>query len=815
MTSPPPPPWSRNRKMKGKGKVSFPSASPSLSSTTPNLDNNKSPKSNRVHLANRGLRGTQQQRVDAVDIGKPTRWLHHEASAAIKLRREAQNNLQLLEHGREKLAERGLRAFHPAACTNIRKAGGGETSTNRPPHKERLFEGSYRREGALSDVFSREVEPGGRLQEAAQQGYGLDLEGRVLRVGRSSEVLPWGAWPVRLKNHTGQDFYRDLSRDDPQLAGACTVGSEDEIHDHLLRRSLAVPTAPGEGTGSSTAAGSSWGRSAPAIACSSFPAQGAEQSHTGKVKRLLPSAEHGGGWIEASPPPLSDAAPVTAVPDGTTPKSISRITQDVDCDATDSAKPSVGSDKASSGRSSVGTSGQDDGKLKRLEPGWYGGWVEVDAPISTSDKRRKAHPWGNEDPAVTSDSSRGPGAADTIELAGDIGPQRPPKRARRATSEPEMDRIALRGEGECGDYNGHRQCHDASDGGEQACALRGWTVSEPAKEAVRRVWARATRRGKDAGDPRFVSSNRAVNRENPQEKNVDGASYSKCSSGNPGRESGNGDDEFDFQDPYLTLEGEEEENEKRDQKCRESSRAGGDGHSTLPAVRETLDPVLLACLGRECEGIIDAALQVVLGDRLRRSTTPGPGRRPGVETGAGNAVPSSAPTAAASAASAAGGKKLGTGEDTRTTSQSLLPSPPQSNWEDVLRAMAQCSSAARNGGALSAGGVPGDLEGSDSSGGAPPGGLARSEGGVGEAAMTMPPMGEKEGIRSEGRTVAAGRAKVWGAGDSSDGGVVVVNENLPALPLNDAVLTRSYNRLLLYLHEKRPIFAYRKDQSST
>ncbi|CAM9923013.1 unnamed protein product, partial [Laminaria digitata] len=69
-------------------------------------------------------------------------------------------------------------------------------------------------------------------------------------------------------------------------------------------------------------------------------------------------------------------------------------------------------------------------------------------------------------------------------------------------------------------------------------------------------------------------------------------------------------------------------------------------------IKDSLDPGLLSCLGRECEGIIDAALHVVLGEQLLRSP------------------PSS-----------------GGGAD---------GNPPEAaGWEDVLSTMSRCSKRAR------------------------------------------------------------------------------------------------------------------------
>lgn len=64
-------------------------------------------------------------------------------------------------------------------------------------------------------------------------------------------------------------------------------------------------------------------------------------------------------------------------------------------------------------------------------------------------------------------------------------------------------------------------------------------------------------------------------------------------------------------------------------------------------------------------------------------------------------------------------------------------------------------------------------------------------------------VGAVSGLGGRAEEEIAERTAVWGAGEPSDGAVVVVNERLPGLPLNEAVLTRSYNRLLLYLHEKK------------
>lgn len=723
--------------MKPHTELSKPS---SLSSSPPSSPRAREKKRKIPRLGNRGLRRGPQEQVDAVDIGKPTRWLLNEANTALEHLRRAQTNLQLLDRGREKLAVRGLTNLHT-------KVG---------------VKGYLMPAGALRDVFIREIAAAGRLHKVSQAGK-IDLRRRVLRVGRTSEALPWRVWPVRLKNHEGQDFYCDLSRHDhPYLAGGCTRGSEDDIHDHLLRRSLAVPVAEDCVVGEGISGKSVTFNPSP-------PPRGAEH-HEATVKRLLPSVENAGGWIEVSPPP--PLVTIVEMPsDEVTPDGNSGVAANADCNVDDGAVPSRESERFSSSRTEISASGRVDKKLTRLEPGWYGGWVEVETREPKRRPRRHA-----------SDATLAPAPMAAAETETETG-ERTAKGGRRLLPK------RARGGGRADDNsdNSSRSQHvDANDGGDNACAWQGWTVSEPAKEAVRRVWARATRRGKDAGFPRFVLANNADKKKQQQQKKK----KDRRSSNTVGRSCGSRetphsewDDEgdFDFRDPFLTLDEEEEEEEEEVRTMHDNSLTDR-APPTLPAVRERLDPVLLACLGRECEGIIDAALEVVLGDRLLRSRSLGAGRG-GAE--AGDKPAAAAATAATTMAATPSREER---DESGDKPASLRPPPPyphlEGNWEDVLLAMAECSSAARR---AAASGVGNENVSSPRD--------SQDEGGA-----KRPPSGE------QGAKVAAGGAKAWGTGDSSNGAVVVVNDNLPGLALNDAVLTRSYNRLLMYLHETRSVF---------
>lgn len=775
----------------------------------------------KVLLANRGKRRSHQKRVDEIDVGKPTRWLHYEASTAIRLRREAQNNLQLLQGGPEKLAARGL---GPSAGKNAKKIeriiGGLHDPRPRPS------------QGVLPEVFACETsqEHGGRL--CGLVAYGADLEGRVLRAGRASEALPWGAWPIRLKNHEGQDFYRDPSRDSPQFASHCVAGSEDDIHDQLLRH--------------------------PRREAAAFAVRNADDHHASTVKRLLPSNELEGGWIDASSPLLPSPPTLTTAAEERLCHERSGEMEQVVTYATGVVSTSgVAPDDVGDDDAEDGSEGDVEGlegsttagrkrkkKLSRLEPGWYGGWVEMDRPTGSKTKRCTFGPWKVGDSAnlsapgdpVSASDSLGPVPATKAASSNAESPSR--KRPRDAATNKTVHEQGKGTEGERGSryrdavFGCGRGRRGGSEGGfhRQHCATsaavdsghnsdensdytvwHGWTVSEPAKEAVRRVWARASRRGKDVCNPRFVSSpisSNTMNEKSNREKFAADHS-SKASHGNDGSDGEEFD--FSFQDPFKTLDeelGEGNESDGGDERVERSPANGTPPpppSGELPAIREHLDPVLAACLGRECEGIIDAALHVVLGDRLRRSTQR-------VDEKASDE------TAQRRMKASATGTDCGNSRGNAPAS----PSPPQQqkdNWEDVLRAMAECSRAARRTGAGStlaaaaaAAGVVREKPVAEK-----PERLTRAlsvHGYQGERDENgeysrATESGSREAMKREGNDGGGRGGEVWGCGDASDGAVVVVKDNLPAMPLNGAVLTRVYNRLLLYLHETRPVFAYR------
>lgn len=671
------------------------------------------------------VRGRHQRKVDEVDVPSPTAWLHHDASAALRLRRDAQNNLQLLDQR----SDRSRNPIYEQADDDLVAVIAGASS----------YRASSVRGAEVDGHGGADTAEGEQKRVAPSRRFSKVHRNKTLRAIIGGEVLPWGAWPVRLRNHDGQDFY-GFHGCPPPFVG----GSEDIVHDRLGR----------------------WG---PDEQYRSV----AEGHHEGTVKRLFPGTH--GGWVEPPPPPppKSGAARIggTASIKATTPPR-------------DPGSPTpCGRDEATS--------------KKRLVPSWYGGWREIDDSASTTrtrgrgtqedERAQKRHrtrssSWGRqtafrsaaaESCAVSTPAAAGGGSTPTsssgandssTDDASTAATSRRPlqRRRRRPRSLREQqggdERGRAGGEGE-EEGGGKRKrsagvegtssggsdssdCHESGDGCERRC-WQGWTVSEPANEAVRRVWGRARRRARDSFEPSHRSSPRRPTRS------------TACGSVHPG--GGEGLDRG-----AEGSVGDESTIEEEEGGITGGSSPGA-GYPADRALRDTLDPVLLSCLGRECEGIIDAALGVVLEDRLRR----------------------------ASSSRVAG--QDGTGGHQRPPSPSP-PSPPMANWEDVLRIMWSCSSIARTAerdAAAVAGVEVGSGERLSTDGDV--GGAAERKGGEEGAAATK---GTEAGARE--------RRRVWGAGDSSDGAVVVVNDSLPGLPLNEAVLTRSYNRLLLCLHEKKP-----------
>lgn len=668
-------------------------------------------------MATARVRNKHQRKVDEVDIPSPTVWLHHDATAALRLRRDAQNNLQLLDP----LSDRSRNPIYEQADDDLLAAVAGVSS----------YRASSGRGAEVDGHGGADTAEGEQKCVAPSRRFSKVYRNKTLRAVIGGEVLPWGAWPVRLRNHDGQDFYGSHGCP-PLFVG----GSEDIVHDKLGR----------------------WGADEQYLSV-------AEGHDEGTVKRLFPGTH--GGWVEPPPPPPESG---TARIGGTA--SIKATTPPRDPGSPTPCRR----DKATS--------------KKRLVPSWYGGWREIDDSTSTTRTRRrgpqederaqKSHRtlssnWGRQTafrgaaaescvvslPAAagggsTPTSSSGAPDSSTDDASTAATSERPLQRRRRhsrSLREQQGGGEKGRAEGE-GEGGGKRKRSasvegtpsggsDSSDGHESGdgCERRrwqGWTVSEPANEAVRRVWGRARRRARDCFEPSHLSSPLRPTRS------------TACGSAHPGGGEGLDRGAEGSVGDESTIE--EEEGGTT------GGSSPGAGYPADGAIRETLDPVLLSCLGRECEGIIDAALGVVLEDRLRRASS----------------------------------SRLA-GED-GTGSHQHPPSPPMANWEDVLRTMWSCSSIARKadtGAGAVAGLEVGSGERMSTDGGVS--GAAESKGGEEGAAATK---GTEAGAR-EGR-------RVWGAGDSSDGAVVVVNDSLPGLPLNEAVLTRSYNRLLLCLHEKKP-----------
>lgn len=543
---------------------------------------------------NRLSRSANQREVDAVDISAPSLWLHHETVASFTLRREAQNDLQMWEKSARK---------------------------------------SRRMDGLLKSLVS----------QAKSEGkiVGWREEEQVVREATASEVLPWGAWPIRLKNQDGQSFY---SLNDAQVNGINPSrhffldGDEEDIHDYLLR-----------------------------------PSQRFERKISAEspasVVRLLPAED--GTWTEANSriPLLSPM--MTASPG-------CRASNECEVEGTSDAEVVDANGGGPSLLPAAGDAGGDG------------------ASDGTQSERRGGRKRRLDDPD---------------EIARFDAPRR--------------IRLDSSGYNDPGNALGRDEPRPNDD------IWQGWTVAEPAKEAVRRVWARARRRVEDACDPRLVS--RVP--ESRTSRNV--ASHTTSSKRAPSSLG-----EGDFRETIAS-----------------STASGG---SSTP------NPLISSCLGRECEGLIDAALQVILVERSRELAN----------------------------------------TSTRSSDVSDRDRPSRSSWEDVLRVMGEWSAKARS----DAGAGLGTADG---------GTRKPSDRGVpSDSALRRGPRKAREALEGRdlnGGTSAAsedqgrgsersgGDPKAWGAVGRSDGAVVVVSDRLPALPLNDAVLVRSYNRLLLYLHEKKPI----------
>ena len=683
-------------------------------------------------------RGRHQREVDKVDIPAPAEWLCHDAAASTKLRAQAQTELQL---------------FVPRRPSQL-------------PHSERQeLHIPYRDAGLVAAIKSTVGNSKSNAREMRP--------GRILCGG---EVLPLGVWPARLRHHEGQSFYQDEGDEygdggdagrPNYLVGGGSVGrsgalsgvgsvSEGSIHDELLRRQFP---------------------SSSASRSSAYQHQHQHQHpEESEVTRLLPDKR--GRWAEVKQrrvPPTTAAAFPREIRAGSDASSGLPPPPPLPPPETPGTRPAP----------AAAADGAD--VVKCLIPSRFGGWVEFEEKVSDRARtpaeqrqRRRAAATRTGGFGPDSDGDVGiPDAAlpssyleeemyvrrmvsEAAVAAAAAAAREAEQRGRRENflqpQEPEQeqergarvgtttnDTFGHSGGGGLGDGFGSwrngvalesvegtrikangdivggikgRADGDTIDDIESSRARRGWTVSEPAKETVRRVWNRARRRARDSSDPSHRASRTS------EDNHEDGPS------------------------------------------------AAGGG-----AIRDILDTGLLSCLGRECEGIIDAALHVVLGDRLRllhqQSSSPVP--------------PSSQ----------------------EETQEAKPPPPPPpllvtADWQDVLRAMRSCSDGARGVGKSAAVATvaperDGDHQPTLTK---PIAGRGGGNKGTSEAGVV-----DRGGRGEGGATAVPGRGEmertVWGAGDSSDGSVVVVNERLPGLPLNEAVLTRAYNRLLMYLHEKK------------
>lgn len=587
-------------------------------------------------LGNRSIRAGHQKDVDLIDIPSPTAWLHHEATAALRFCREAQEVLQLQEQGPQQRIKKEFRTI--AAVVTQAKS-----------------------EGRIKGTCA--------------------WHGGVLRTSAGSEVLPWGSWPIPLKNHDGQSFYPSYRS---QVGGlldtydCSTNGDEDLIHDRLL-----------------------------ASSCLGNPAASTVTEAT--VSRLRPGED--GGWIEVGPPKT------TPVPASVHSSSLQAASIQMPTDPQAQPLPdNVRCDVVNLPLDGKYLDRHGNMEPVRLEPGWFGGWVEVTDRGRKGGKKRKADEMTMDTSATSSCDS-----ASNLLAAEPAGRVLPPTqrgilgdRAEREGKRKRVDTESLVGQHGTLGGKGLQKCGDI---------WQGWTVSEPAKEVVRRVWARARRRRRDAGEPQFIPGKA-------------GSSTSAVA----GSSTAPWDD-----DPET------------------DSEDGPSSPTPAPACGVSPDPVLLACLGRECEGIIDAVLHVILGQRLGDD------------------------------ARVAGGEP----------SMSPRPRRPASDWADVLTNMRRCLAMAKAAG-----------EEASSTGDGGDGGYCPVQRDVpAEPVEQVHGSSRSERVRHEAEARAekyrrpttrkhGGDSRTWGGGENSDGTVVVVSDALPALPLNKAVLTRSYNRLLRYLHKK-------------
>lgn len=702
------------------------------------------------------LRGRRQRQVDTIDVPAPAEWLCHDAAASTRLRAQAQTELQLLV---------------PRRPSHL-------------PHSERQELTVRDRDAGLVAAVKSTV--GNRCGKA----YPREMRpGRVLCGG---EVLPWGVWPARLRHHEGQSFYREEESDvlrfgdgggvgrPNYLAGGGGVGrnggvggvgvvSEGSIHDELLRRQFPSSSA----------------------SCPSTYQHQHQHAEEAAVTRLVPDKRGRWAQVEVKTRRMPPTAAAAALP------------QDIltGCGTSPGRPPSPPPGTPATEPAPTATDSGD--VVKCLIPSRFGGWVEFEEKVAdrarnSTEQRQRRRAAATRTARFGPDGSGGAGVPDAALPSSYLEEEKHVRRmvaeaavvaATTAAREAQQQRregssqhqeqeqehgqgarvgstmdgtIGQGGGGGLGDGGGSwrsgvamesaegmrrktdgddvvaaasggcgkgRADDEKSDDDEKrhGCCRQGWTVSKPAKDTVRRVWNRARRRARDSSEARHRASRASY------DNHEDGA----------------------------------------------AAAAAADGG----AIRDDLDAGLLSCLGRECEGVIDAALHVILGDRLRL-------------------LRQSSSSIASS-----------TQAETQNSKLPPLPPPPPpplvtADWQDVLRAMRNCSegargvrttaaiataAAAQRGGgrqSASSGATAGRGGRNERTGGAA-GVVVRGGGGPGERGGEGVP-----GQRGMKRTV-------WGAGDSSDGSVVVVSERLPGLPLNEAVLTRAYNRLLLYLHEKK------------
>lgn len=550
-------------------------------------------------------RSPYQKKLDEVDIPAPTIWLHHDLNSTLHLLRTSQATFEL---------------------------------------------------GVPNELLERRRE--GRLKISKVDFDAMDkstpYERRVIRGGR---VLPWGIWPVRLRNLEGDTLY---STDHNETDDFNCV-TEDSIHDELLKRRPRLPPS---------------------------------SIDNGTVRRLLRSKP--GYWVDATPKALSVVA---AHSDPPAHEISSPPQRDASGPVTDvdeaGAHQTMGSRRRSTtvADSSLTQPGANDNVVPKMRPGPYGGWVEVGSNNSRGKRKRGA--------LVTpkTEFDLGPAAPEVKNEVSPRGEQRKgqPKGRARFANAMTSDRL-----------------NDEEEGHEEG-SKRGWAVGEPAKEAVRRVWARATRRYRDV----FVPTPHPHAPPPKAEARVRAASETGAKSQqNHGEAGGDNDENADWDEHAGSSRSGVEWRDSR-QETAGYGPGASDPAADLGSSEGGLDPELLSLLSRECEGIIDATLHVVLSRELDRS---------------------------------------------RSSSKESAPNNPllaATDWQSVLRTFWGYSTAVRRAEESKDGSDPPDDAG---------GGRIR---------------------------------EVWGAGDLSDGAVMVVDEQLPALPLNEAVLTRSYNRMLLYLNEEK------------